>query len=157
MDTPSLYPYQPMMRYYFQGADHAKAIQEFSAWLKHTAPAVHDAVNRARADLLSGPKAVAKGLAGLGQGDAPGDSGGIITEWGNQLLELAKGYAAYDTQRDLIKLNISRAEKGLPPISGSFIAPQVNVGASPELQMLGTIAVGGAILFAVASLLKRAR
>lgn len=44
------------------------------------------------------------------------------------------------------QINIERAKQGLPPIDSSAIAPQVNVGLSPETQRL--ILFGGIALIA---------
>lgn len=84
------------------------------------------------------------GMGGLGQ-DTGSAEPSIMTDWGNNILDLAKGYLAYDTQKDLLKLNIARAEQGLAPIDPGSIAPQVNVGLSPATQNLaiyGLIGVG---------------
>jgi hypothetical protein len=49
-------------------------------------------------------------------------------------------------QQQLINVNIQRAAKGLPPISGASIAPQYNVGVAPEtmntLLMVGAVGLG---------------
>lgn len=152
----TLFPYQPLMRYYYEGADHAKAIGQFSAWAAREVPGFHSRVNASNPGLLNPGRVVSSGMAGLsGLGNFTTEGEQPLTSWGGQVMDLLKTWTAYDTQRDLIKLNISRAERGLPPISGATIAPQVNIGASSELQTLGFLAVGALVLIGVLRAFKR--
>lgn len=104
-------------------------------------------------------------LRGLGQefftvesGDpypvtAPASNG---FDWGGLLgtaKEILTTVTQAELQKDLYQMNVQRAQQGLPPISPSAVAPQVNVGVAPDVQrnlmMLGIGAaaiVGGAML-----------
>lgn len=69
--------------------------------------------------------------------------------WFDKLLEAAKVAGAYMTTRDLTKLNMERVKQGKEPISMDSIAPQVNVGMSPETRTLviyGAVGLGALIL-----------
>ena len=158
------FTFQPLERWFYEG-QHYGAVGQFAEWLRANAPAAYAKVAAARPDLLNAKSALAGmtasgangvqrpgGLAGLGDaGESP------ITSWGNQLLDLAKGYMAYDAQKDLLAVNLSRAERGQPPISAGSIAPQVNVGVSPEMQQLSYVAVGGLLLFGLVSAFRKRR
>ena len=80
-----------------------------------------------------------------------------ITAWGSQMFDLAGKYLQYDQQRQILKLNITRAEKGLPPIDSSALAPTVNIGASPGVTQLGYLAVGGLVLAGVVAAFSKAK
>lgn len=168
------YPYQPMMRYFYEGAGHVNAVNDFSRWLQNAAPNAYNDVMRKNSALLNPSKAVYSGalgtmcknggrggsLSGMGNGELisepPGaDSGNPVTQWGNSLLDIAKGWMTYDTQRQLLQVNIARAEKGLPPITGDMVAPQVNFGVSSQLQTMGGIALAAVVGIGLLSVLRR--
>lgn len=163
-DNYNPYPYNPMSQYFYN-APHEGAVNQFAAWLKGVNPNAYNAVARANPSLFDGQRAVRSGsLSGMGfviaddselVGAGVPQSTSPITQWGNQLLDLAKGYMAYDMQRDLLQVNLARAEKGLPPISSSSLAPTLNMGISPDVQRLGFIAVGGLVLVGLFSAFKR--
>ena len=87
-------------------------------------------------------------------------SGGVSssgTDW-KGIITTATGFVttaqtAINTQK-LIDLNRTRAAQGLAPISGSQIAPTVNVGVSPEIQKM--LMIGGAGV-ALIMLLKKSK
>lgn len=61
-----------------------------------------------------------------------GGSGDFFSfEWANKALDVAAkaipAYFQYDTQKQLMDLNITRAKNGLPPIDPGVVAPQVKV------------------------------
>lgn len=154
------FTYQPLERWFYEG-QHYGAVAQFAEWLKREAPEAYGKVAAARPDLLNAKTALngmrgssGGGLAGLGDA-LPSDT--PLTQWGNSLLDLAKGWMQYDMQRDLLQVNLARAERGLPPISSSSIAPQVNVGVSPEMQNLSYIAVGGLLLVGLFAAFRRSR
>jgi len=156
------YTYQPLLRFFYDGTgevSHGSAITKFARWLKLEMPEAYAGVMQQRPDLLNAGKAVAsgavgvQGLAGLGEAN-PAQSDPLST-WGNTMLDLAKGFMQYDTQRELLKVNLARAEQGLDPISGSMVAPQVNVGVSADLQKLGVVAVGGLIVVGLVAAMRR--
>lgn len=49
--------------------------------------------------------------------------------------------------KQLVDVNIERAKAGLPPIDGSGISPQVNVGVSPTVNTLLWAGLGVGALF----------
>lgn len=134
----------------------AQGIVSFEQWLKERYPDVYQGVITSRPDIfipefaLSGMRG-RRGLRGLGE-----DTGTTspTTDWGKLVSDLISGVtnalptiAQYQGQRDLIQLNIARAEKGLPMISGGEIAPQVNVGVAPNtLWVFGGLAAAGLLL-----------
>jgi hypothetical protein len=137
-------------------AQHITSVWQFAEWLKTSSPQIYDIVSRRKPELLDAPQAVASGklgamqwgpggIGGLGQAAESGEQG-VITQWGSQLLDLAKGYMVYDAQKDLMRTNISRAERGLPPIDPGVIAPQVQVGVAPNVQTLMYVALAGLVV-----------
>lgn len=158
MQAPTMYPYQPLMRYFF-GTPHESGVRQIATWIQKTSPAAYKAVLSNRPELFDGPHVVTSGLMGMsgmqGFGDTAAEPANPITQWGNSLLDLAKGYMAYDAQRDILKLNIARVEKGLPPVDSSTLAPTMNIGVSPQIQTLGMLAVGGLIIVGLISAFKR--
>lgn len=162
------YTYSPVMRYFFEGTQHTQAIDSFGKFIQKLDPKKHAEMLARRPDLfrasdiipsgklsaipermkaiINAPQrntAARIGFAGLGQTETAEPS--LVTEWGNNFFDLAKQYFQLEGQRDIIKLNIARAEQGLPPISAESVAPQVNVGLSPETQKLaiyGLVGVG---------------
>jgi len=157
MSTYDPYTYQPLLRFFYKGdanGSHGDALESFAQWMKQTHPQAFADLMKKRPDLLNSMTVVSSGSVGVSGLAGLGDASSVyadsqtdpMTEWGTKLFDLAKGWMQYDTQRELLTLNISRAERGLPPISGSAVAPQVNVGVSPEVQQLGMIAVGGLII-----------
>lgn len=174
------FTYQPMLRYFYEGgpvpqavaaiaaefpeaAAQVRSVWQLSEWMQTYLPDAYAMVSGNRPDLLdpgsviaSGSLvptagAIAPGLAGLGE-VAPNEP---VTDWGKQLLDLAKTYLQVDTQRDLLKANISLAERGLPPINAGSIAPQVNVGLSGDMQKLAMVAVGGLVLAGLISAVRK--
>lgn len=150
------YVYQPMMRYYY-GTPHEASVAQLATWMQRASPAAYSAVISAKPHLFDAGSSVRSGLMGLNGFGAVADDNPTtpLTDWGNQLLDLAKGYMAYDTQKELMKINIARAEKGLAPISSSQFAPQLNVGVSPEVQTLGMLAIGGLVVVGLLAAFKR--
>lgn len=53
------------------------------------------------------------------------------TDWASKLFSFAEqaipAYLAYDAQKDIMEMNIARAEQGLDPIDPGVTAPQVRV------------------------------
>ena len=156
------YTYQPLLRFFYEGeggVSHGNAVKQFSAWLQKESPNAHADIMKKRPDLLKSEKAISNGamgvpgLSGLGEANPAQDA--PLSEWGNSLLDLAKGWMQYDTQRELLKVNLTRAEQGLSPISGASVAPQVNVGVSDDLQKLGIVAVGGLIVVGLLAAMRK--
>lgn len=86
----------------------AKTAIEFAAWLKREHPAVYK-----RAKAAADRKAEAKQLSGLGEDDAK-------QGWFSTFLENAAAvgstYLNLKNQRDALKMNIERAQAGMPPV-----------------------------------------
>lgn len=117
---------------------------EFLSWLKRFEPRAYSYV-KSRIGSPPGQGIFALNeLNGLAQIDpfggvgvsAPvtspsGTSGGGLMDYISQGLELAKqaipAYFQYETQRDIMDMNIARAKQGLPPIDPGVVAPQVKV------------------------------
>ena len=70
----------------------------------------------------------------------------IYTQWGAKVFDLAGKYLQYDSQKQIVALNIKRAEQGLAPIDSGLLAPTVNVGVSKNVQTLAYVAVGGLVV-----------
>lgn len=81
----------------------------------------------------------------------------IVSQWGKSIMDIAKGVLAVKQQRDLVKLNIARAEKGLSPIDAGGIAPQVNVGLSPQTQTLAIWGIGGLMLVGLVAAMRKSK
>lgn len=175
------YQYQPMMRYFYDGAPlpqdiadaskanpaaarHIQAAQSFKRWLNAEMPQVAEAVlsrNPRALDPVAAvtggsmsPKALpAKGLSGLGDlvESAP------ATDWGKTIADAAKGILAYKTQQDILDMNIRRAEQGLAPIDSASLAPTVNVGVPPEMMTMAKFAIGGALALGLVAVLSSRR
>jgi len=105
-------------------------------------------------------------LKGLGQAmefNMTGDSYGYTTnpapapttDWGQLIFGAGQAFLQTQQQHDLMKLNLARAEKGLPPIEASSIAPQVNVGVSGDVQKLIGIGIGLAAIVALAAVFRK--
>ncbi len=74
----------------------------------------------------------------------------------NSVADLLPAYGAYQTQKQLIKLNIQRAQQGLSPIEANQLAPQVNVGVSSDIKTFAYIGLGAiALVILLPRLLKR--
>lgn len=86
----------------------AKTAIEFAAWLKRNHPGIYQKA-KAEADRKTGVKQ----MAGLGEDDAK-------QGWFSSFLEKAAAvgstYLNLKNQRDALKLNIERAQAGMPPV-----------------------------------------
>lgn len=166
------YPYQPLMQHFYQGTQHMNAVADFNRWLKNRFPLVHASIEGRRPDLLDAVGTVRGGrLNGLGQDPVyeyqadsyfgtpmqPAQTPSVISSWGKDILDLGKGLIAVKSQNDLIRLNVSRAERGLSPIDPGSVAPQVNVGLSSGVQNLAMFAVLGLVGVAGLAMLSKRR
>ena len=75
------------------------------------------------------PGLVPVGTYGLGQAEAPAPA--PEPSWADKLFSFAEkaipAYFAYETQKDVSKINVERAKQGMPPVDPGAIAPQVKV------------------------------
>ena len=96
-------------------------------------------------------------LAGLGQVDYtydaysdPGVSAPSPTapesDWAVWLTQAAKIYTEYDLQKEVLDINLQRAQQGLPPLDLSQYGAGVQVGMTPATQ--NTLLIAVAILAA---------
>lgn len=76
----------------------------------------------------------------------------------SKIAELVGTGVMLEAQRDLLRVNLERAQKGLPPISAQQYMPGVNVGVSDDTKLMLYIlgGIGFAALF-LPALLKRGR
>lgn len=172
------YPYRPMMNFFFNGgplpqavaaearrdpasAPYMNATYQFAQWLKQSYPQVHSAL-AARAPAALDPvrtvtsgsltpgmrSGASKGLSGLGDlvDTAP------VTDWGKMINDTAQSLISLAGQREIIRMNVQRAEQGLPPLDTGALAPQVNFGVSREVRTLAIVGIGallvGSLFFA---------
>lgn len=151
--------------------DTAKAkingVVSFSSWLMSAYPDVYNAVIQARPEIFL-PELAMAGLAGLGQDSttaaatAQDQTQAPSTSWGQTVSDLIDKIAAplvgLYSEKQLIDVNIKRAEQGLSPLTDtSQIAPTVNVQAGPALMqpvqdmgkilVVGVLGLGALLLF----------
>lgn len=123
--------------------------QRFIAWTKKTFPKLYHA---ALLDIKS-----KKGLGGIG--DFFGDLIG-------SLKDLAPSYLQFKQQKDLMKMQLKRAQQGLPPADVKDYAPviktQIDLAPATRTAVIGgmkdmimPIAIGGGVLLLVLALKKR--
>lgn len=154
-------------------AQHINSVWAFLSWMQNTSPGLYQAITNTKPALVDpatvvasgslAPKNSKAGLKGLadagvpntdmsytGDGSSASASASPATDWGTSLLNtiqsIAPAYFQVKSQEQLMNINIQRAEQGLPPIDSSALAPTVNVGVSPAVQMIGYLAVGGLVL-----------
>lgn len=88
-------------------------------------------------------------MAGMGQAEGDVESA-TSTDWGQTLLELARGYAEYDLQKEALDVNLARAQQGLPPLDLSTYGAGVQIGMAPSTQntllIIGAVIAGALIL-----------
>lgn len=147
------FPVRPVEQSAAKAKVNVEKIMTFSAWLNASMPEVYQAVMMSRPDLLL-PEFAASGLAGLSE-DQPVTSV-PETDWGKKILEVASPLLQVWQQKELMKVNVARAERGLAPIDVSQIAPQVQV-RNPQLEMLGKVAVFGLLGLGAVALIARLR
>jgi hypothetical protein len=95
-------------------------------------------------------------LAGLGQDiysyeyDAYSDPGAVTqpaitapeSDWSTWLTQAVKIYTEYDLQKEVMDINLARAQQGLPPLDLSRYGAGVQVGVSAQTQTMILMAVG---------------
>lgn len=123
-------------------------MMQFLGWLQNFDPQMHALVIEriGEAPPANGLAKTAAALNGIGQFDFealfPGEdaaaTGGSTSSTGGKewweagadiVKSVAQGALQYKTQKDLIDLQMSRIEKGLPPIDTALISPTVRVQA----------------------------
>lgn len=151
------YTYNPMMRHYYNGAplpqemskirdlianhpaesNHINAVYQFGQWMKTSEPELYAAIINNRPDLLDPGSVVLNrvispqsGLSGMGE--MQDDSS--LSSWGQQIADFAQQYLILRQQKDLMDMNIKRAEQGLPPIDN--VGAAVNVGMTQDVKNL---------------------
>lgn len=86
------------------------------------------------------------GVIDEGAGYPGGPTVDLVSEWGTRIADLAGKYLQYDTQKQILSVNLKRAEKGLPPIDPGTMAPAVNFGLTTDTRQLVMWAVGGLVV-----------
>lgn len=121
----------------------AQARIQFVLWLKETHPALAAAAIDA-----AGNRSVNNGLGQFSFSDAVSSTAEKAADTGGSMWEkitsgaLALGgtYLALKAQRDAMKINIARAEQGLPPIDAAAVAPVVRVQTDIDPQLAADLA-----------------
>lgn len=111
-------------------------VVNFMSWLEINFPDQYTQVLQSRPELAL-PEFALSGLAGLGEGDAASEP---ATDWGKTLTDILSPLLNVWQQKELVKVNIRRAELGLSPLDSSSVAPTVNVGVTSEVKQAGAIA-----------------
>lgn len=116
-----------------------RATMRFMAWLRKFSPEMHAAVVErmgGREAPAAGPLLELSNSWGLGQlTEDPLIVSTTTTssgwDWAKDALAFAKeavpAYLAYDAQKDLMDLNMTRAQAGLDPIDPGLVAPELTV------------------------------
>jgi hypothetical protein len=63
------------------------------------------------------------------------------SQWSTWLTSAVKIYTEYDLQKEVLDINLQRAQQGLPPLDLSRYGAGVNVGLSASTQNMILIAV----------------
>lgn len=131
-----------------------EAVISFGEWLRTKYPDVYRGVIQSRPDLLIPEFAVA-GLSGVNE-----DIQEPTSDWGKTIQsvieKMVSPLVGVYQQKQVIDLNIKRAEMGLPPIDASIAAPTVQV-TLPQAQqqqiaemgkylVMGVLGIGALIL-----------
>ena len=162
------FTYNPQVAaFYGMASQHETAVERFATWMRNRWPDAYARMMAEKPELLNARRAIiaekltvpVETLQGLADGTAPTD--GAVTTWGQDILDFFKealpSYYQARAQKDLLEVNLRRAEQGLAPIDAGAIAPQVNVGASSDMMQLGYIAVGGLVLVGLFSAFSKRR
>jgi hypothetical protein len=157
------------------------AVNLFLAWVKQYQPNAYAAIMRSG---LADSSVIAKGLSGiyghsvtpsvvpstlrdsvkansllqgLAQGAVTpsGDASTPSTDWGTTISNFTSGILTTLNQQRLFNMQLSRAEKGLPPLNVDAVGVPVNVGVSAGVQQLLTYGLIGTGIYFVARLLLR--
>ena len=120
-------------------------INQFNEWLAERFPEKYATLKSKHPELFQ-YRSDATGFYGLGAQPIQATESPI--KWAQLASDAIKGVFAYKTQQQLLKLNIERAGKGLPPVEASAIAPTVKVegGLSNKTLLLGAAALGVLLL-----------
>ena len=91
----------------------------FADWLQEKHPEIYNRALR----VAENSKAPQNNLAGMGQADTTEKS--FWSKFAEAAAGLGTTYLSLKNQRDAMKINIARAEQGLPPIDPSYSAPVI--------------------------------
>lgn len=133
----------------------ADGVVMFSEWLRKNYPEIYENVIITMPEAFI-PEFALSGFRMSGVGIVEGEP---VTDWAKSISDtiasLLPTYAQYRLQKDLINLNIKRAEQGLPPVSSMDMAPQVNVGVSSNVENIAKVAVFGVLGLGLLSILSK--
>lgn len=124
----------------FHKMTRGQARNEFDAWLRRRFPLVSDAARG------FGPGA----LQGMGAEGAPAPAASTTPGWLQNILNVAPQIVSTAAQYKIIRMNVQRAEKGLPPIDTAVAAPTVRVQAEVDPGIKKALFIGGGIIAAAA-------
>jgi len=120
-------------------AERARNQQRFVQMIKRTHPRLY-AIAKAR---VGEPPTG----SGLGQITKTATTTETSSSWFSRLTDtlstLAPSYLQYKSQKELLEIQLQRAQEGLPPLETSQYAPAVQIGLDPE-QTREAIAAAGA-------------
>lgn len=142
----------------------------FIGWLEATHPKVFDRVAVSNSNFVTGQLSLrnsAQNLTGLAGDDnspaqtvtAPPPAPSMIQQFVTSVAAAASALLPLAQQQKILKLQLKRAEAGLPPLDvGAYVDPNqgINVGVTPATQKTLLYLVGGvAGVFLLSRLLKR--
>ncbi len=122
--------------------ERARNEQRFVQMIKRTHPRLY-AIAKAR---IGEPPA---GMGGLGQKIVSGEPTVTATTstWFSRLTDtlttLAPTYLQYQSQKELLEIQLQRAQQGLPPLETTQYAPAVQIGLDPAQTREAIAAAGG--------------
>lgn len=159
------------------------AVKQFATWLQAKHPDIYakaqpmvagyqpTAQQQAKYRAAQAKYAAYKGLSGLGADTLPSINApqsptvtpdattGWLNSLTNAIQQILPVAAATYSQKQLIDLNIARANAGLPPVDSSAVSPQVNVGVSSQVGSMANTLIYGALglgaLFVISSMMKK--
>jgi hypothetical protein len=136
----------------------AVAYRSFLDWLKQRQPEVFANLAYTRPDLVS-PEMMFESAGFLGDVETDPETAteaqSILDRSLDTLQKLLPTYYQYQTQRQLIDLNIERAKQGLTPVDSGTLAPTVKVGVSSDIQRMLTFGLVGAFGLAALNIFTR--
>ena len=169
--TDQVYDNNPVLQRFF--GDPAKSVtvnqapmkpaasyRSFVEWLKANQPEVYNGIAYSRPDLVT-PDMLFETGGFLGDAEQSAESAvdaqSILDKSLDTLQKLLPSYYQYQSQRQLIDLNIERAKQGLAPVDSSLVGPTLKVGMSSDMQRIAVIGLLGFFGLGALSLLTRNR
>lgn len=111
--------------------------EKFVAWLQEFSPGIAIAAAK-HADAATQAAGLGQVTTTVSEPAATGWFDSFMTKAG----ELGSQFLAYRTQKQILDIQIERAEAGLPPLETSQLAPTIKVETTPEATRQITSAIG---------------